>query len=333
MSSLASHVASFLPPHEPLFFLSFFHNPDYSSPAIALRAALTSISESQTEVVDTTIMYNLLDIVSSDPRYDALNPERKSFLMSDTWLSMSAASGRGDDALDIIWLLYELQDDGEGNLEMGMYHNTPSPTALPVSSVSSSTIQSPKLFVPVPDRSRSESPPPSSPNKKPHAFQWQSVPIRKPSQTYPHSAYIPSANPSNARRAFGGNALGKGGKGDVGELPQQQRPWKRESDELLRQAARAWKERNKKGRGGEVAAYYAERAREVQEVMRREQLENARLVVEAKRYFLFFPRRSISSLNLVCRTSDTVDLHGTTITEATIIVKEILQQDGCSPSP
>jgi hypothetical protein len=57
----------------------------------------------------------------------------------------------------------------------------------------------------------------------------------------------------------------------------------RERNELLRQAAGAWKSGNRKTRGGEVAAYFAERAREVQEVARREQLERARLMVEAKR--------------------------------------------------
>jgi hypothetical protein len=61
----------------------------------------------------------------------------------------------------------------------------------------------------------------------------------------------------------------------------------KERKELLRQAAGAWKSGDKKTRG-EVAAYYAERAREVQEVMRHEQLERARDMVEAKRYFFFF---------------------------------------------
>jgi hypothetical protein len=62
----------------------------------------------------------------------------------------------------------------------------------------------------------------------------------------------------------------------------------RERDELLRQAAGAWKSGNKKSRGGEVAAYFAERAREVQEVARREQLEKARLMVEDKRCCYLF---------------------------------------------
>jgi hypothetical protein len=61
----------------------------------------------------------------------------------------------------------------------------------------------------------------------------------------------------------------------------------RERNDLLKQAAGAWKSGNKKNRGGEIAAYYAEKAREVQEMSRKEQLEHARLMVEAKRYCIY----------------------------------------------
>lgn len=61
----------------------------------------------------------------------------------------------------------------------------------------------------------------------------------------------------------------------------------RKRDELLRQAAGAWKSGSKKSRGGEVAAYFAERAREFQELARKEQLENARMMVESKMYVKF----------------------------------------------
>lgn len=286
MSSLALHVASFLPPYEPSFFLSYFHNPDYPSPSTALRAALISISEFQSEPDNTDILFGVLDIICADPRYDMLDPERKSVLASDAQLSLTATSGRGDDVLDLVWLLHELDNDGEGNLEMGMYHYLPSsPSVLPRPSPSPSALYSPKLLS-SPARARSKSPSPSHNKHNEDPFQWQSVPIRKAPQTYPHSAYIPSTNPSNARRAFGGNALGKGGKGDIGELRRRGRM--RERDELLRQAAGAWKSGNKKSRGGEVAAYFAERAREVQEVARREQLEKARLMVEDKRCCYLF---------------------------------------------
>lgn len=290
MSSLASHVASFLPPHEPSFFLSYFHNPDYPSPSTALRAALTSISESQsTGEVNAAILFGILDIIRADPRYDTLYPDRKVLLASDTQLSLTVTFGRGDDALDLVWLLHELDDDREGNLEMGMYHDMPSsPTALPFSSPSPSSLHSPKLHSSVSVRSRSKSPSPSHHKSSQDPFRWQSVPTRKLPQTYPHAAYIASTNPSNARRAFGGNAHGKGGKGDVGELRQPQRRGRmKERNDLLRQAAGAWKSGNTTNRGGEIAAYFAERAREVQEIARREQLEKARLMVEAKRYYIY----------------------------------------------
>jgi hypothetical protein len=286
MTSLASHVASMLPPHEPSVFLSFFHNPDYPSPSAALRAAITSLSEPHSEHINTDILFNLLDILRANPMYDTLDLERKSLLVSDARLSLTAASGRGDDALDLVWLLHELEEDGERNLEMGVYHNPPftPPAASPWTSFPSPSIaHSPKLFSPAPLRARSKSP--SHVKSNPQAFQWESVPIRKPPRTYPHSAYSPFTNPSNTRRAWGGNALGKGGKGNVGEL--QQRSRMKERNELLRQAAGAWKSGNKKKRGGEIAAYYAERAKDVQEIARKEQLERARDMVEAKRYRVF----------------------------------------------
>jgi len=90
----------------------------------------------------------------------------------------------------------------------------------------------------------------------------------------------------------------------------------KERNELLRQAAGAWKSGNKKKRGGEIAAYYAERAKDVQEIARKEQLERARDMVEAKR----------------AANRDTIDLHGTSVSEAIVIVKDILQQDGSSPT-
>ena len=54
----------------------------------------------------------------------------------------------------------------------------------------------------------------------------------------------------------------------------------RKRNELLRQAAGAWKNGSKKSRGGEVAAYVAERAGEFQELAKKEQLENARIMEE-----------------------------------------------------
>jgi len=155
------------------------------------------------------------------PCYDMLYPGWKFRLVSDTQLSSTATSGQVSDALDLVWLLHELNNDGEGNLEMGIYHDRPSsPTVLPLSSPPPS-LHSPKLQSPISIRSPSKSPSLSHHKSSQDLFQWQSVPTHNPPQTYPHSTYIPSTNPFNTCHAFG-NAHGKGSKGDVGELQQLQ---------------------------------------------------------------------------------------------------------------
>jgi len=118
-----------------------------------------------------------------------------------------------------------------------------------------------------------------------------------------------------------GNGLGKGGRGDVGELTrpdlrQRMAASLKRRDEMLREASKAWSRGSARTRGGEVALYFAERAREFQELARREALNEARIMVESKRE----------------RPADrrTVDLHGTSIAEAVVIVKDILEEEGCS---
>lgn len=303
LSSLATHVASFLPPHPPSFFLSYLHDPNYSSPSAALRAAINSVSESTISSPDparTSILYGILDIIQASPQYEYLTSEQKSILMSDTQISLSATQGRGEDAHDLVWFLYELDRDKEcGDLGMGIYHSSPPSTP------GSSKSPAPWTNAPLsPHSSPPQPPPPPAPeiqHRQPQTREqtkgqneWQTIPVRKPPQSYTHAAFIPSANPSNGRRLSlsqieGGNTYGKGGKGDVGELDTR---WKiqesvRKRDELLRQAAGAWKSGSKKSRGGEIAAYFAERAREFQELARKEQLENARMMVESKMYVKF----------------------------------------------
>jgi hypothetical protein len=92
-----------------------------------------------------------------------------------------------------------------------------------------------------------------------------------------------------------GNGLGKGGKGDEGELPRQgargglvtrhahftrgMNQARKERGELLREAGRAWR----KPWGGDVALHYAQRARQVTERVRGEALDEARELIESRR--------------------------------------------------
>lgn len=305
MSSLASYIADMIRSHEASFFLSHFHNPEYDSPSTALRAALTSIfkSTSSSQFIPspqerTAILFGLLDVLCASPVYETLSPDRKSLLISDTQLALTVASGREDDALGLIWLLHDLDADEEsGNWKMGMYH-TPSPPSTPsVAWFNLSTTNSPAhpsgLAMPispiqhVPSSRTVTLSKSCTPSRTSSSCQWQSVPVREPPKTYPHALYIPSSSQSRnnpQRRAVGGNALGKGGKGDVGELGRRNmKESMRKRDELVRQAVGLWKKGSAKNRGGEVAAYFAERAREAGEEIRMKQLENARVMVENKR--------------------------------------------------
>lgn len=327
LSSLSTHLATLLPPHPASFFQSFFHSPDHATPYDALCACLESISKSRSDTPTDehrVILFNLLDILL--PEYDDLDSEERSRLISDTELSLQATQNRGDDALDLIKLLRDLDTDSTtGRLEKGVYHFSPTsltPTPQPSPKLSDPpTIQRPP---------RPKPPPPSSSTarNKPSPYQWQAVHFRKPYIHKPHTlsaqipAYTRDVNGIKVRGA--GNAYGKSGKGDLGELGQSLQEQRRrvgesmrKRDELLLEASKMWQKGNKKTRGGEVAFYFAERAREFQELAKVEALNAARTIIEAKR--LASPDQS------------TIDLHGTTVAEAIIIVKQILHAHEPSP--
>lgn len=298
LSSLSEHLATLLPPHSASFFQSFFHSPTHPSPASALRAALSSITGTQKKSPsDTTILFSILDVLRDVPTYASLDAEQRSILYADAQLALRATRGRGDDAIDIVWLLLELDLDLEsGTLSMGVYH-----AQSPLSPSHSSAWTSPTSpLPPLTSRARSAStsaaarqlpsgpppvlPPPTSKRKSMSSstggspttdkFQWQTVPQKPPKGPHPLALYIPAYDPTNqTRRSAGagkfrgmGNGMGKGGKGDVGELTRpdlQQRMAAslRRRDELLREASKAWSRGNSKTRGGEVALYFAERVR------------------------------------------------------------------------
>ena len=102
---------------------------------------------------------------------------------------------------------------------------------------------------------------------------WQTIPIKSgPDGPHPLSgvirAYTNQAPSPTAKKVKGsGNGFGKGGKGDVGELPvskraaQQKRYWElfEQRRAAMREAGKAWQRGNTKNFGGEVAFYFAER--------------------------------------------------------------------------
>ncbi|KAJ3986261.1 hypothetical protein F5890DRAFT_1504689 [Lentinula detonsa] len=333
ISSLSTHLATLLPSYQPSFFTSYFHSPKYSTPYAALVEGLREITKTRSKNIETApLMISLLDILL--PLYDDLDPEQRSRLVSDTEISLIATQGRADEALDLVQLLRELdQDSSSGYLEMGIYHQ-PVEIRLPsdtrTSGISSTSVSSRKNQlpsgppdIPPPPSLQTNDPTPRS-GIKPSPYQWQAVPKRKTRKTpHPLAPYIPAySRDVNGNKVRGsGNGFGKGGKGDVGELGDFRRrigDSMRKRDEMLREASRMWQKGNAKTRGGEVALYFAERARQFQELAKKDALEAARMMVESKR--------------ILSQESDTIDLHGTTAAEAIIIVSENLASMGYSSS-
>ncbi|KAF8200399.1 hypothetical protein BJ912DRAFT_921859 [Pholiota molesta] len=330
ISSLSDHVASLLPPYPPSTFQSFFHSPKYTTSYDALRAALTSLCQNPQDTTETdthtTVIFNLLDLVM--PQYEISDEEHRSRIIEDIQLAVAVTKGAGDEALQIIDLLREL----DSNIDLGVYHQPP-PESKPwkneMPKISKPRLpSSPPAIPPPPSRVKQKPPPSSSTRNKPSPYQWQAVPQRKtvPQGPHPLSHHIPAytrdVNGMKTARAFGS----KGGKLDpeASEFRRRMSETVRKRNEALREASRMWQKGNATTRGGEVAFYFAERAREFQEVARQEALNAARALVQSKRQVLIL---IISSGN-----SDTIDLHGTTVAEAITIVKEILHDEGSSIS-
>ncbi|KAK7031622.1 Smr domain-containing protein [Favolaschia claudopus] len=311
LTSLSTHLAHLLPPHPPSFFLSYFHDPGAGTrtPYSALRAALTAIAAPDNDADDdanTTQLFHLLDVFLSPDLHHT------DTLVSDITLALRV-SGDENSVFEVVRVLRELDEDGaQGRFEMGVYHSRPALLA----SVSRrpTPARTISLPAPLPSGPAPTPPPPSSkpPPVKVHTNGWQAVPVRrakKASTTSPSTIHLPTytrdvngiktsraadeAQPFYARRSA---ALQR-------------------RDELLREAARMWQRGrgDRRGRGGEVAMYFAERAREVGEGARREALERARGLVEGRR---------------LRREADTVDLHGVTAAEAVVIVGEVLGEGG-----
>ena len=267
LSSLSSHLATLLPPHQPSFFQSHFHSPEHPTPGIALRACLASICKARTQLPPeehTDTLFILLDILL--PEYPTLDQEEHNQLISDIELALQATSGNGDGSLNIVKLLRDLDTDSTDRLEMGVYHT--SPPALK-SKPRQNTLPSGPPPIPPPPQPLFKPEPPESPSPSPknqNPFGWQSVPIRQIPRKGPDplAQHIPAYNRNGVKGKGAGNTFGQGGKGDVGELGdhgERIRESMRKRHELLRSAAWMWQRGNSGNRGGEVALYFADRVR------------------------------------------------------------------------
>ncbi|KAG7093531.1 hypothetical protein E1B28_007203 [Marasmius oreades] len=316
INSFSTYLSTLLAPHEPSFFQSYFHSPEYESPYDAVLAAVTSISEDKKdrpEEADPVTLVSLLDILLPSTSSDSSNfaPDVTSHTQvhaSTIELCLRATNGRPDDALDLLMLLQDLTSRSG---EVGLYHTSPK---LKSKTKTTSNITADSSLPPPLSLHQTTSTPtlpigsiPQIKNKQPKPEQppppiWQTVPVR------------------NSRS--GGNGGGSGpGNGSGGEVLRARIEENlRRRNEMLREASRMWR---KGGTSGAGAMYFAERAREFQELARKDSLSAARLLVESnsKRFSSETGNRNTNGHG---NSGTTVDLHGTTVLEATQIVLEML---------
>ncbi|KIP02736.1 hypothetical protein PHLGIDRAFT_32083 [Phlebiopsis gigantea 11061_1 CR5-6] len=302
LSSVATHLEALLPAQTASYFLSFFHSPSYSTPSDALRAALSSMSasssSSELQPDETQTLFLLFDVIRESAPYSRLPDIDRERMFDDTQLALCASHGSPDAALDLVFLLYELD---AGTVD-AVYH---SPVPLSPSTMKSTQAvrlpAHPPNVAPPRLKTRAMTAPALS---KPPPNAWKTVPVPPKHGPSPHAQFIPAYNPRKTA------ALKKKGsashKSRASELEGQRR-------EALREASRAWQRGNTQTRGGEVALYFAERARELQDQARKEKFSAAWDMVESKR------QSTNNSYN--------IDLHGTTVAEAIQIAKDVLSED------
>ncbi|KAF8625039.1 hypothetical protein AX17_006953 [Amanita inopinata Kibby_2008] len=334
--SVSEQLSSLIRSQPASYFQSYFHSPQFSTPYDALCSALGALCKGGREAdsEDSAVFFTLLDILL--PEYeDTLDPEQLSRLCSDVQLAVRTTQDHADDALDIVRILRELDSDlVSGYFEMGVYHlpprqastspTTPQHPAHPLKNTV--TLPSgPPPILPPPNKGKGKSPSPSNGRHKASPFQWQTVSQKRTPVhgSPPTRHHIPTyARDVNGFKTKGnGSGLSRDGMSDKDELAKYNKRIKenlQRRDELLREATKMYRKRNGNTRGGEVALYLAERAREFQKLADKEALDAARAKVQAKR------RAS--------HEKDTLDLHGITAAQATAIVKEELQQHYYSPA-
>ncbi|VDC03369.1 unnamed protein product [Peniophora sp. CBMAI 1063] len=306
VASLSARMATLLSPHPDSVFASHFHSPKHATPAAAARAALASLPPQPAESANM-VAELLRDMIVSSPELAMLDAEARSQTFdTDTALAARVLDiERLDDALQLVWFLRELDDDaGYGR---GMYHAAPlvSPS-LPASPRSSAALPVHPPDVPPPPGLRRSDTLPAKSVSKPSPYAWNVVPRKVAPGPNPHAAFIPSHNPApisaTARKPI--VALKR-----VDELRSQRA-------DLILQAGRAWSTGNTRNHGGEVALFYAQQARELNEQLRAAALNDARARVLATR-----------STSLDGK-AHTIDLHFLTAAEAVAVAKETVAEVG-----
>lgn len=250
LSSLANQLSTLLPPTPASHFSSHFHSPAHATSYEAAQAALMSLCKSdisgKEEGDATVVLINLLDIVM--PENEDLDLEQRARIISDTELAITVTEGRTNDALELTYLLRDLDTLGIGVNHLPLPPSPPptSPTK-PVNSpghkmraLSQGSAERGAKF-PLPSPSSTGGPSGIQANED----RWQSVPsYNRKKRRGSHS--LTQAHPIDDKH-----------DPDYFELRMRQAMARR--DHALMNAAIMYRKGNRMNRCGDVAMYYAEK--------------------------------------------------------------------------
>ncbi|KAK7687797.1 hypothetical protein QCA50_009016 [Cerrena zonata] len=332
-SSLASHLATLVPSIPASRFHSIFHSPEYNSPSVAIRATLRSIKPLD-ESIEFAHALSIFEFLENGNDFTSLSPSEREQLMSDAKLAVRATGGQPDVALDLVQVLRDLDSDAvSGEVEWRLYHSPAPPQTAYSPRFASNAARRTKLKLKLPTEPPPVPPPPtrqhSSPISPVTSNAWKTIAasrVKSEPSSHPLKDFIPAYDPSNIPTKKGKARGGINGPGRKAVTPGNEnrthslraKELMQERAQALKEAGRAWQNGHGRNRGGEVAFYYAEKARQLQQRAFKEQLAVAQDKVDASRQ---------NSKN-----GNTIDLHGTTVAEAILIVKEILAEECPSQS-
>ncbi len=251
VSSISAQLATLLHPHSESFFKSFFHSPEFKTPAAAVRGALTAITSHGSDDVsppDMTVSLNLQDILRSTPEYIELSDEERKRLFLDAHLCLQAVGPRIDNALDLVWLLRSLDADNAAGWKVAPCHEEPLPyednCILETSKNKPFPTSASHLWPRLPSQPQDD---------------WNVVSSRKRSTAAKrHSASILASNDS---RGMSAHQNGFARDMDPARLKERRDDLESRLREASMSAARAWKKGNSKNMGKQVAMYHVEEVR------------------------------------------------------------------------
>lgn len=321
--SLGDFFSQLVPGSKATTFQSCLHDPKYTSPAAAIRAGLVSLHSSspkKREEEDDQSLVNFLRFLhETNVSYDDLTFEELNRLVEDSKMALRLCEGP-QQAYQLVSRLIELDVDATRGMTQGVYHSQVQaavPNATSASPQAKNTVWTASQEI-----HPSKDPPTIRKAIESPAGQWFTIPIKPVKIEHPYAQNIPAYN-NHSRNDSTSSTKGRNTARTRREIAiYNKKISEARREEILQQASHYFRQGHSvggtKGRGGEVALFYADRARHLAEVSRKWGMESA--------------RAKIAESRANGGERGTVDLHGFSVEEALVGVEEVLAlgEDGCS---